>query len=168
MGAQKFFLKVMIKRITPDKAKQYISCENDFTAKDNENARYFTLTPSPEGDGWEDVTYYTSRKIDLYKGLKKDYDSWVYILSNPATPNMFKIGHTKQTPNKRAKQISSSTGVALPYEVEWAFHCFNGEGLEKEVHNALEEYRISGNREFFSLPLEEAKSTIELIGQMYI
>lgn len=158
----------MIKRITSEQAEQYISCEQDFTAKDNENARFFTLTPSPEGDGWEDVTYFTARKLNIYSGLNKDYDSWVYIFSNPAIPNMFKIGYTKQTPDERAKQLSSSTGVAMPYKVEWAFHCFNGEALEREVHNSLESYRVNNNREFFLIPLEEAKTTIEEIGKRYI
>lgn len=158
----------MIKRITPDQAQQYISCEQDFTARDNENARFFTLTPSPEGDGWEDITYYTARKLNLYSSLDKDYDSWVYIFSNPAIPNMLKIGYTRLTPDERAKQLSSATGVAMPYKVEWAFHCFNGEALEREVHNSLEGYRVSNNREFFLLPLEEAKTVIEEIGKRYI
>ena len=39
--------------------------------------------------------------------------------------------------------------------------------MEAEVHSALKEYRISNQREFFQVDLEEAKSVIKLIGERY-
>ena len=75
---------------------------------------------------------------------------------------------TKNEPEVRAKQISASTGVALPYKVEWAFQCFNGEQLEHEVHRELESYRVNQHREFFDIPLNEAKEAIVKIGKNYI
>jgi len=81
---------------------------------------------------------------------------------------LLKIGYTTQTPDERAKQISNATGVALPYKVEWAFKCFDGEQLEGEVHRKLREYRVNNQREFFQIDLEGAKKIIKLLGKNYI
>ena len=39
--------------------------------------------------------------------------------------------------------------------------------MENEIHEALKEYRISNQREFFRVDLEEAKNIITLIGKKY-
>ena len=143
-----------MERITEQKAKQFISLKDDYTGQGIEAAAYFTITPSvARGDGWEDVTYYTARKKNIYSN-KGEGTQWVYVLSNPTTPNLLKIGYTTQTPDERAKQISNATGVALPYKVEWAFKCFDGEQLEGEVHRKLREYRVN--------------KVIKLLGKNYI
>ena len=161
----------MLKRITPEEAEQFIPCAEDYSGG-FENAAFFTFTPSknpPFGEqDWDDVTYYTDRKRNMYANREGDFDSWVYILSNPTLPAMLKIGYTKNTPEVRAQQISNATGVALPYKVEWAFHCYNGEQLEGEVHKYLESYRVNNHREFFQIPLDEAKKAVETLGQRYI
>ena len=157
-----------MKRITLEEASQYIPLKDDFTNKTIQDCPFFTLTPSNRGEGWETVTYYTARKTSMYENRDGDYDSWVYILSNPTMPNMFKIGYTKNTPDERAKQISNATGVALPYKVEWAFHCYDGFGLEQEVHHKLDSCRVNGNREFFEIPLDEAKDTVKELGVRYL
>ena len=158
----------MMQRINVEKAVQFIPCRDDFTSHGIENAEYFTLTPSPKGDGWEDVTYYTKRPVAMYANRVGEFDSWVYILSNPTMPGFYKIGYTKNTPDERAKQISNATGVALPYNVEWAFHCYNGFSLEQEVHHKLEAYRVNNNREFFQISLDEARYTVEELGKRYV
>ena len=58
--------------------------------------------------------------------------------------------------------------MALPYKVEWAFKCFNGEQLEGEVHSYLNEYRVNNNREFFEIELTEAKKAVMKLGENYI
>lgn len=153
-------------RITPEEAKHYIPLKENYGNTDLEYAEFFTLTPSPNKDGWESVTYYTGKKVGLYSG--KEGDQWVYVLSNPTTPGLLKIGYTKNTPTERAKQISSGTGVAMPYKVEWAYKCFNGETIEREVHHKLKPQRVNNNKEFFQIELEEAKKVITLIGEKYI
>ena len=70
-----------LEQLTLEEAKQYVSCQDDFSSDGIENASFFTLTP--EEDGWEIVTYYTPRKINIYANRNKEYDSWVYVLSNP-------------------------------------------------------------------------------------
>lgn len=156
-----------MKRLTEEEAKEYIPLsENFLTNGDLSKATFFTIS-EPNEEGWEKVTYYTSRKKDIYINRTDDYDSWVYIFSNPSIPNMYKIGYTKNDPTQRAKQLSNATGVVLPYKVEWAFHCFNGESLESEIHKCLEKYRVNSQREFFQINLEEAKTTILEIGKRY-
>jgi hypothetical protein len=155
-------MKGSIKKITEEKASIYISKDDDLI---DSPIRFYTITE--DEDGWDKITYYTSRRKDIYSNRGKG-DQWVYILSNPSLPNMLKIGYTKNEPEVRAKQISASTGVALPYKVEWAFQCFNGEQLEQEVHRELEIYRVNQQREFFDIPLDEAQETIVKLGKNYI
>jgi hypothetical protein len=156
-----------MKRLTIEDATKFISLNEDFISKgDMSKVAYYTVS-EPNENGWETVTYYTSRKKNIYINREENYDSWVYIMSNPSIPNMYKIGYTKNNPTERAKQLSNSTGVVLPYEVEWAFHCFNGESLEHEVHNALSQYRVNNQREFFQISLEEAKNKIAEVGKRY-
>jgi len=153
---------IKLKKLTKDQALQYFSQSEDLL---DSPIRFYTKTE--DKDGWDSITYYTSRRKDIYAN-RGEADQWVYILSNPALPNMLKIGYTKNEPEVRAKQISASTGVALPYKVEWAFQCFNGEQLEQEVHAELATYRVNQNREFFDIPLDEAQEAIEKIGQQYV
>lgn len=155
-----------MKRITEKVAKGFIPLRENYGNTDLEYAKYYTLSPSEKGDGWEDITYYTDKKYGLYADKGKG-DQWVYILSNPASPGLLKIGYTKKLPEERAKQISSATGVALPYKVEWAYQCFNSEMVEREVHHKLKAQRINNNKEFFQISLEEAKETIKLIGNKF-
>jgi len=154
--------KAKIKKLTEDQASKYFSQSEDLL---DSPIRFYTKTE--DKDGWDKITYYTSRRKDIYAN-RGEADQWVYILSNPALPNMLKIGYTKNEPEVRAKQISASTGVALPYKVEWAFQCFNGEQLEREVHEELATYRVNQNREFFDIPLVEAQEAIEKLGQQYV
>jgi hypothetical protein len=156
-----------MRRITTEEAQEFIPLKENFLDQSVKNAEYFTITPSKQGDGWEDVTYFTARRKNKFSNHGKG-DQWVYVLSNPTQPGIFKIGYTKLTPDERAKQISAATGVALPYEVTWAFRCFNGEQLEGEVHRALEKYRVNSQREFFQIEFEEAKEIIEKIGKNYV
>ena len=154
--------KPNIKKISIEQASKYFSLDEDLI---DSPIRFYTLTE--DEDGWDKITYYTSRRKDMYAN-RGNADQWVYVLSNPALPNMLKIGYTKNDPHIRAKQISASTGVALPYKVEWAFQCFNGEQLEQEVHRELETYRVNQNREFFDIPLVEAQEAIEKLGKHYV
>jgi hypothetical protein len=155
-----------VTRITTEEAKKYIPLKENYGNTEVENAKYFTLTPSKTREGWEDVTYYTEKKYGLYSD-KGEGDQWVYVLSNPTTPGLLKIGYTKKLPEERARQISAATGVALPYKVEWAYKCFNGETVEREVHHKLKSQRVNNSKEFFQINLEEAKEIINLIGNKY-
>ena len=157
-----------MERITAKEAEQFVPLKND-KKYDLSDAAYFTLTPSDRGEDWEDVTYYLPRRKRMYEGRKGDGDSWVYVLSNESQPGMYKIGYTShEDVDKRVKQLSRSTSIATPFKLEWAFRCFNAERLEGEVHKKLQGHRIAKDREFFAISLNEAKETIEDLGQKYV
>ena len=159
-----------MKKITLEQAKKYVPLDDDMVNRELHKASYYTMSPYPNSemakDGWEKVTYYLPKRNDTYIN-RGDGNQWIYILSNPTIPDTLKIGYTNLSPELRAKQISSSTGVVVPFKVEWAFRCFDGNLMENEVHTALKEYRISNQREFFQVDLEEAKNVIKLIGEKY-
>jgi len=152
-----------IQRLTVEEAQHYISCKDDLMGYP---AEYYTLVPSGDGK-WDDVTYYTGKKkIGINRSGEGKY--WIYVLSNESMPDVVKIGYTKQTPEERAYQISSATGVATPFKVEYAFKCHEGEFLEAEIHRHLDSCRVNTNREFFSIGIKEAKEIIEEIGKKYV
>ena len=150
-----------MKRITQQEAKQFIPCSEDYA---NNPPAYFTITET--NDGWDEITYYTCKKRGLFFG--REGDEWVYILTNPVMEGMVKIGYTTNDPHTRAEQISRGTGVPLGYEVAWAYKCYKGERIEKEVHKYFKKQRVSPTREFFRVTLEEAKQIIEQIGEKYV
>jgi hypothetical protein len=159
-----------MKKITLEQAKKYIPLDDDMVNRELHKASYYALSPYPDPElaskGWEKVTYYLPKRNDIYIN-RGEGNQWIYILSNSTIPDALKIGYTNLTPELRAKQISSSTGVVVPFKVEWAFKCFDGNRMENEIHEALKEYRISNQREFFRVDLEEAKNIITLIGKKY-
>ena len=110
-----------------EQAKQFIPCSEDYSGNP---PAYFTV--HQDKDGWDIITYYTSKKRGLFAG--REGDEWVYVLSNPSIPNMVKIGYTANDPFIRAHQISRGTGVPEGFEVEWAYKCYKGERIEKETH----------------------------------
>ena len=101
-----------MRRISTEEAKKFISKDGDLL---NRKAVYFTLTTS--ADGWEKVTYYTNKIkiLNLRLDINKQY---VYILSNPAMPGLIKIGYTKNHPGERVKQLSRSSSIPVPFDVE--------------------------------------------------
>ena len=171
-----------MKYITPEEAEKFVPTPHSFQFMRMKDVAYFTFIPSKRGPGWEDVIYYLPRLKNLYKKLKGKGDSWIYILSNESQPGMYKIGYTSQEDvETRVKQLSRSTSVATPFFLEWAFKCFNAgkleqeiqirtavAELEQEIHDKLRGHRISSNKEFFAISLNEARETIENLGQKYI
>lgn len=150
--------------ITEEQARQFISAEDDFTGATD----FPFYTRTLDGDGWDTVTYYTARKKTAFVNRDGEEDQWVYVMSNPTMSGVLKIGYTKNDPYERARQLSGATGVALPYKVEYAFKCFNGEQLEHEVHHRLTALRLNSHREFFQIELEQAIGAIEELGANYI
>lgn len=80
---------------------------------------------------------------------------WVYILSNEYMPGIYKIGMTTTSPDIRAKELSSATGVPTPFNIEATFHCDDPAISERAVHDDLSNYRINESREFFKDDLDE-------------
>jgi hypothetical protein len=154
--------KQVLKKLTVEEAQAFIpvSMEN---SDELENAYFYTMVPM--GNGWDEIQYYTNRPVQHWR--TGPYNGWIYILSNRTMPGLFKIGHTKNNPEDRAKEISRATGVPIPFEIEWAFNCYDSDMLEKEIHRALDSFRYTSNKEFFEISLNEAKETIRKLGSAY-
>ena len=84
----------------------------------------------------------------------------VYILTNECMPDTIKIGITDNL-ERRIKELDR-TNMALPFECYYAVEVPNAEVLEKKMHEGLQHFRIRENREFFSVPPEQAKSILQI------
>lgn len=87
----------------------------------------------------------------------------VYILTNPAIPNMIKIGFTSQEDVKTRMAQLYSTGVPLPFECIYAGKVSNYEKVEKALHIAFGPDRVNPKREFFSIESTQAIAIIKLL-----
>src|SRR5689334_5983284 len=89
--------------------------------------------------------------------------SIVYVLTNPAMPGLVKIGRTSHNDaNIRIAQLYT-TGVPVPFTIEFAGRVSNAEEVEKALHTAFAPYRINPKREFFSISPEQAIAILKLL-----
>jgi len=65
-----------------------------------------------------------------------------------------KVGFTAKSPKERAEDLSKATGVPLAYVVVHSWHHQNARELEQAAHAALDDIRVSPQREFFKAPFE--------------
>ncbi len=91
----------------------------------------------------------------------------IYILKNPAfrETNLLKIGRTEHAVEKRAKKLSSATGVPDPFYVVYKQNVPDCVLAEKLVHEELKNYRHRKRKEFFILPTHEAITIIQKVIQ---
>lgn len=73
---------------------------------------------------------------------------YVYILTNPSMPGLVKIGKTTRDVQQRANELWQ-TGVPTPFEVYGEVTAPDCHDLERRVHHAVSEFRVSAGREFF-------------------
>jgi hypothetical protein len=87
----------------------------------------------------------------------------VYILTNPAMPNMIKIGMTSQEDVKLRMAQLYNSGVPLPFECVYAAKVSNFEKVEKALHIAFGPDRVNPKREFFAIDPAQAIAIIKLM-----
>ncbi|MGR3640097.1 GIY-YIG nuclease family protein [Alterinioella nitratireducens] len=80
---------------------------------------------------------------------------WLYILTNPAMPDLCKIGMTTRTPEERAAELHD-TGSPAPYTVAKAWPVDDVRAAERDAHAALARYRVSDQREWFRVSVPKA------------
>lgn len=86
----------------------------------------------------------------------------VYILKNPAMPDLIKIGYTTRTAQERARELyEGALGVPKPFVVVHINDCEGPRELEAIVHERLAEYRVNKNREFFRYPADDAYQLVK-------
>ena len=87
----------------------------------------------------------------------------VYVLTNPAMPEVVKIGMTnRDTIDVRMKELFN-TSVPLPFDCEYACKVSDCEKVEKALHIAFHPYRIHAQREFFKINPEQAIAILKLL-----
>ena len=80
---------------------------------------------------------------------------FIYIMSNPAHPDIQKIGQTAKDPEERRKELGS-TGVLEDFVLEYRALSEDYESLEREIHRSLSHLRYRQEREFFTISVPEA------------
>lgn len=87
----------------------------------------------------------------------------VYVLTNPAMPNLVKIGWTCGVDaNARIGQLFTS-GVPVPFKLEYACKVARGADVERALHVAFAPNRINPKREFFQIDPEQAIAILRLL-----
>jgi hypothetical protein len=88
---------------------------------------------------------------------------FVYILSTREQSDLLKIGYTTRSVEERVIEINRATGVIVPFGARGVWRVRDARGVEREVHVALQEYRIRADREFFRLQVSAATRIIDKI-----
>lgn len=90
---------------------------------------------------------------------------FVYVLTNESMPGLVKIGMTDDTStNARIGQLYT-TGVPLPFNLEYACEVPNARQVEQALHVAFAPHRINARREFFRMEPEQAIAILRLLDQ---
>jgi len=94
---------------------------------------------------------------------------YIYVLTNAALgTDIFKVGMTTKEPEERAKQLSSSSGVPVPFLVADQWSVSDIRAAEKAAHSALRQYRINEAREFFQTKFMILRKTLENAIERYL
>ncbi len=89
----------------------------------------------------------------------------VYVLTNPAMPNMVKIGKTaRDDPQVRMNELYTS-GAPVPFECSIAVQVNDEVSVEKALHDAFGPYRVNPQREFFEIKPDQAVALLRLVGK---
>ncbi len=80
--------------------------------------------------------------------LESKDGEFIYILSNPSMPNLFKIGRTNSIKTRMA-DLSCPSSVPTPFKLVYSARVEDSTLEEKRVHADLSEVRVSKKREFF-------------------
>jgi hypothetical protein len=85
----------------------------------------------------------------------------VYVLTNETMPGLVKIGRTTDDLTDRIRALFG-TGVPLPFELFYACEVQDCRFVEKQIHDAFGDHRISKSREFFRIAPERVKSALTI------
>jgi hypothetical protein len=85
----------------------------------------------------------------------------VYIITNESMPGLIKIGRTNSDLAERIRALYQ-TGVPLPFELYYACEVNDSQNVERKLHDAFDDHRLSKNREFFRIAPERARAAMSL------
>jgi len=86
----------------------------------------------------------------------------IYVIRSPSHGiDMYKVGLSRRNARERVSELSSVSGVPLPFEVLASWNVADCNVIEKEVHRRLASYRVSKRREFFRTSLSAIIAAVE-------
>jgi hypothetical protein len=89
--------------------------------------------------------------------------SIVYVITNRAMPGLVKIGKTThEDANLRIAQLYT-TGVPVPFKLEFACRVTNADEVEQALHTAFAPNRVNAKREFFAIEPAQAIAILKLL-----
>ena len=87
----------------------------------------------------------------------------VYVLINPAMPDLIKIGKTTRDDLQARMKELYTTGVPLPFDCTIAVEVEEkGDELEKALHVTFEPHRLSRSREFFQVGSSQVEAILKI------
>ncbi len=113
-----------------------------------------------------DIYYSTPKgitKIEKIKIFENENAGWIYIMRQPIhEENIFKIGLTKRSTEQRSKELSNTSSADKFFTVN-SYNTKDCVKAEKQIHEQLENYRLTSRREFFRCDLKIIMDTCEKI-----
>ena len=80
---------------------------------------------------------------------------FIYFATNPSMPGVVKIGCSR-CPSRRVAQLSANTATPTPFVLEFSQFVLDMERMEQTLHAMLDHCRVSSDREFFQIDVEDA------------
>ena len=99
--------------------------------------------------------------------MTKTTKGLVYALTNPAMPDLVKIGETEgNDTNALKKRMKQLYATSVPYPFEWVYAVVvdNRHNAEKLLHEAFRNARKNSHREFFRIAPESVVAAMKLTG----
>lgn len=113
-----------------------------------------------ERDTYSDAVMATNvTQAETFSGPNAGF---LYIMRSASDrKDIYKIGLTRRSPEARAGELSSKTGVPTKYLVVEDWEVADCVLAEKLIHEELEQYRINDRREFFLAPYKLLRSVVD-------
>lgn len=88
---------------------------------------------------------------------------YVYVMADPGTGGLLKVGQTTNHPQVRLHQLNKETSRVYPLELLEFWECDNPSAVERELHDALSHCRVTQSREFFATDIETVRRAVTRI-----
>lgn len=142
--------KLVLNLVLPTIRESFTNAANRLTTTEAENLSKLT--------GLMNIVTGSMEKDRLQSSATNP--GYIYILANPSTQDIVKIGKSQRNPDERAKELSSATGVPTPFVVVYQAYFSDCDKAEIFVHTILDKYRVANNREFFKVAIPTAIDSV--------
>lgn len=111
---------------------------------------------------WKEVTNTPIPVKVVSNSFNTENEGYIYVMRSAAhDKNVFKVGLTRRTPEKRSKELSSSTSSLDHFHVMEEWDVNDCVLAEKIIHEKLSRFRVNPKREYFKAPYKEIFKVID-------